>query len=234
MSNGLRRLAPGVWFIALAVVITACKGNDQPRPAAVWTVTQGAGDDAQRITLSSQARNADTGKAQDPTLSIVCRRGRPNVELRPLAMKCYGYCPEGSALNMSETFSAGDDPTARVASATPKSVPSTPPLSQDLLSNTPDAYTLAGDPHAGENQDGDWRTVSYGGSGVVRFDYGSDQASADYVASVDRQARNFINRIAQWPRFRVGQSGAPSSTFDTRGLAGKLPQFWAACPPPAK
>jgi len=67
---------------------------------------------------------------------------------------------------------------------------------------------------------------------IEPLDYGSNEAGVDYTSKVDQQAHNFINRLMQWHWFRVNQGAAGDVTFDTRGLKDRLPQFWAACPPP--
>jgi hypothetical protein len=231
MHDDLRGVWPAVWLIAVATV-AGCKGpHDRNAASAVWTLSQGAdGPQLSSDSVSTTLEDAN-GKPYDLTLSIVCRHGRPNLEFQSLVMKCYAYCPKGSAVAMSESFEASDDPQVRLARVDQRRTAETPPFDQDLLSNAPADVAISGNASVGESQDSDWHKAHDEGAGVIRFDYGSDQAGADYIGRVDQQARNFINRLVRWPWFRASQGGAGDVTFDTRDLKGKLPQFWASCPP---
>jgi hypothetical protein len=97
-----------------------------------------------------------------------------------------------------------------------------------VLSNAPGDIVVEGDTRAGVVQGGDWAKES-GSAVATRFDYGSRDADAKYVADVDHQARNFINRIAASRWFALNQ-GLTSARYDARGLGKLLPRFWPACP----
>ncbi|HEY3813597.1 MAG TPA: hypothetical protein VGL66_10250 [Caulobacteraceae bacterium] len=229
MAGGYRFIG---MVVAVAAVTSAC-AKHKDDSVAVWTAKPGAGADASRIELSSEAVESSLpagDKTYSPSVRIVCRSGRPNVELEPLFAKCAGYCGQNPAMDIEESFLTNADPHPRLASVERKPVPASPPFDQDLLSNTPDQIVTTGDAKSGVTQPSVWTGAS-GDRIVVRFNYGSDQASVDYITRVDQQARNYINRIAASRSFSIGQGGA-MARFDARGLSAKLPAFWAACPGP--
>ena len=199
-----------------------------PRPWTFAQTTDGA-------TLSAEAVDStfstDGKSTFSPTLRIVCRHGRLNVELDPLyAATCGGDCAVHSKVGMVEDFAITDDRNAHLAEAMTKTPTSGAPLEQDLLSNAPGDILVSGDKRLGVAQSGDWLKDS-STLAASRFDYGETDAKADYVAKVDMQARNYINRLAASNWFTLGQNGL-AARYSTRLLGAQLPKLWAVCPAP--
>ena len=235
MASGSRGGKLALWIILIVVaaigVILAFSfyhASEKKKAAAIpapWAFTE----TADGVDLS-QTPAESSGKDFAPKLHIVCRHGRPNVELDPvfITYTCGADCAGGGKVGFDETFLSVDDPSARYANAKAKGASA--PLGQDLLSNAPGDIIVTGDPGPGVSQGGEWAKSS-GSTAATRFDYGSSEADAKYVASVDLQARNFINRMARSRAFSVGQGGA-GARYDTRALSSALPKLWAVCPAP--
>ena len=228
MADEARRgMAVSLTAIVVVCVLSACTKHQADAPAP-WSFSQAADGPELSATAAESSFKGDH-KDYSPTLRIVCRHGRPNVELEPIYVTyCAGDCSQGGALGFDESFVATADPNPRLADATAKG--GNAPLQQDLLSNAPGDIVVTGDAKAGVSQGGEWGKQS-GSAVVVRFDYGTDKADAAYVAGVDQQARNFINRLAGSRWFKVSQVGAVAR-YNTRALGAELPKLWAVCPAP--
>jgi hypothetical protein len=180
-------------------------------------------------TLSIKSQTGNYGSKFEPTLTIDCAHGHPNVTMAPIQPgPCLGDCTVGGSSTMMELFlvdrslistlrvSANDAPNA--------------PYTQDVLSNPPQLRPGAAETAAGKGQVGSW-WVPANSLRASRFDYTGDPAGD---VKVDQQARNYINRLAASKQLQLDTEASPiwTATFDTRDLASKLPKFWALCPAP--
>ncbi len=193
--------------------------------------------------LSNTAEFSNLGRDHssiEPTLSIVCPHGRPNVVFKPVVYDCIGDCTGEIGLKLLEEFLFDPDAGGSVYETQLRA--DTAPFEQDILSNDPASLTI-GPPspkptpwtpgsHA-VMQSGHW-TVAGSSAVGTRFTYGADPNT---IAHTYQQAHNYIERMARAKRFDLsGDSagrGIAAARFQTSDLAAKLPAFWAACPAPS-
>ena len=211
------RIGVVILSFAATALLSACAKHPSDVAPATWSFSQAAdGPELSATAVESSFKASDKDYAPNAAYRLPSRPAerRARADLRHLLR---GRLLPGRQVGLRRELRCDgrSQPSPRRRDGEGDSAP----LSQDLLSNAPGDLVVAGDTKPGVSQGGAWAKES-SSTVVTRFDYGFEHATAAYVADVDKQARNFIGRLADSKWFKVSQGGAVPR-FDTRALGAQ-------------